>query len=73
VTAISDIAPTAGQIRIICLGLSAQDQVWRVERFFSEHSEKIRSTDYTTLGGGQRRRNRCGARRRHFLLGPRRR
>lgn len=51
-TEIADIASKAGQARIICLGLSAQDQVWRVERLFSGQSEKIRSTDYTTLGGG---------------------
>ena len=36
----------------ICLGLSALDQVWRVDRFFSGQSEKIRSLDYATLGGG---------------------
>lgn len=51
-TEIADIASKAGQARVICLGLSAQDQVWRVERLFSGQSEKIRSTDYTTLGGG---------------------
>lgn len=51
-TDIADIASKAGQVRIICLGLSAQDQVWRVERSFAGQSEKIRSTDYTTLGGG---------------------
>lgn len=37
---------------MICLGLSALDQIWRVERLFSGESEKIRSTDYSTLGGG---------------------
>jgi sulfofructose kinase len=52
VTEIADIAPKVGQVRVICLGLSAQDQVWRVERLFAGQSEKIRSTDYTTLGGG---------------------
>lgn len=51
-TEIADIAPKVGQVRVICLGLSAQDQVWRVERLFSGQSEKIRSADYTTLGGG---------------------
>lgn len=51
-TTIADIAPKVGQVRVICLGLSAQDQVWRVERLFAGKSEKIRSTDYTTLGGG---------------------
>jgi sulfofructose kinase len=49
---IADLASKAGQVRVICLGLSALDQVWRVERLFSGHSQKIRSTDYTTLGGG---------------------
>jgi sulfofructose kinase len=49
---IADMASKAGQVRVICLGLSAQDQVWRVDRSFSGQSEKIRSTDYTTLGGG---------------------
>ena len=50
--AIADMASKAGQVRIICLGLSALDQVWRVDRFFSGKSEKIRSQDYATLGGG---------------------
>ena len=49
---VADIASRVGQVRVICLGLSAQDQVWRVERSFSGQSEKIRSTEYTTLGGG---------------------
>ncbi|MEH2549424.1 sulfofructose kinase [Bradyrhizobium sp. AZCC 2262] len=49
---IADIASRAGRVRIICLGLSALDQVWRVDRFFSGQSEKIRSPDYATLGGG---------------------
>lgn len=49
---IADLASRVGQVRVICLGLSAQDQVWRVEQLFAGHSEKIRSTDYTTLGGG---------------------
>jgi len=49
---IADLASKAGQVRVICLGLSALDQVWRVERLFAGNSEKIRSTDYTTLGGG---------------------
>ena len=42
----------ARSVRVICLGLSALDQVWRVERLFAGESEKIRSLDYTTLGGG---------------------
>lgn len=51
-TTIADLASKAGQVRVICLGLSALDQVWRVERLFAGDSEKIRSTNYTTLGGG---------------------
>jgi sulfofructose kinase len=47
-----NIASNAARARIICLGLSALDQVWRVDRFFSGQSEKIRSLDYSTLGGG---------------------
>ena len=42
----------ATRIRVICLGLSALDQVWRVERLFSGDGEKIRSLDYSTRGGG---------------------
>jgi sulfofructose kinase len=49
---IADMASSAERVRIICLGLSALDQVWRVDRFFSGQSEKIRSLDYSTLGGG---------------------
>jgi sulfofructose kinase len=50
--ATANFASNAERARIICLGLSALDQVWRVDRFFSGHSEKIRSLDYSTLGGG---------------------
>ena len=50
--ATADIASRAGRVRIICLGLSALDQVWRVDRLFSGQSEKIRSPAYATLGGG---------------------
>ena len=49
---LSDLASKVGSVRVICLGLSALDQVWRVDRLFSGHSEKIRSQAYTTLGGG---------------------
>jgi sulfofructose kinase len=49
---LADLAATAGRVRVICLGLSALDQVWRVERLFSGEGEKIRSFDYSTLGGG---------------------
>jgi sulfofructose kinase len=50
--AFADIASKSERARIICLGLSALDQVWRVDRLFSGQSEKIRSLDYSTLGGG---------------------
>ena len=50
--ALADIASRAGRVRVICLGLSALDQIWRVERFFSGQSEKIKSLEYSTLGGG---------------------
>jgi sulfofructose kinase len=40
------------RVRVVCLGLSALDQVWRVDRFFSGQSEKVRALDYATLGGG---------------------
>jgi sulfofructose kinase len=50
--ALADIASNAARVRVICLGLSALDQIWRVDRFFSGQSEKIKSLDYATLGGG---------------------
>jgi sulfofructose kinase len=50
--AAADLAPRARGIRVICLGLSALDQVWRVEGLFGGGSEKIRSLEYTTVGGG---------------------
>jgi len=49
---LADLASGAGGVRVICLGLSALDQIWRVDRLFSGQSEKIRSLDYSTLGGG---------------------
>jgi sulfofructose kinase len=49
---LADLAPNAGRIKVICLGLSALDQIWRVDRLFSGDSEKIRSADHATLGGG---------------------
>jgi sulfofructose kinase len=42
----------AGNTRVICLGLSALDQVWRVPKFFSGGSQKIRGMEYATMGGG---------------------
>ena len=37
---------------MICIGLSALDQVWRVPEFFSGGSQKIRAIEYATMGGG---------------------
>ena len=42
----------SGKTRVICLGLSALDQVWRVPAFFSDGNQKIRSLEYATMGGG---------------------
>jgi sulfofructose kinase len=50
--ALADIASKAGRAQVICLGLSALDQIWRVDRPFASGSEKIRAVDYCTLGGG---------------------
>jgi sulfofructose kinase len=47
-----DLAVRAGKTRVICLGLSALDQVWRVSTFFAGGSQKIRSLEYATIGGG---------------------
>ena len=49
---LADLAARAAGVRVICLGLSALDQIWRVDRLFSGESEKIRSLAYSTLGGG---------------------
>ncbi|MDQ8728470.1 sugar kinase [Bradyrhizobium sp. LHD-71] len=49
---LDDLATQAGHVRVICLGLSALDQVWRVDRLFSGESEKIKSLDYSMVGGG---------------------
>ena len=49
---LADLDATAAGVRVICLGLSALDQIWRVDRLFSGVSEKIKSFDYSTLGGG---------------------
>jgi len=48
----SDFASSGRGIRVICLGLSALDQVWRVDRLLSGGSEKIKSFDYSAIGGG---------------------
>jgi sulfofructose kinase len=47
-----DLAVRASKTRVICLGLSALDQIWRVPEFFSGGSQKIRSLKYSTMGGG---------------------
>ena len=47
-----DLVAKAGNTQVICLGLSALDQIWRVPAFFSGGSAKIRSFEYTTMGGG---------------------
>nr|WP_249817250.1 sugar kinase [Bradyrhizobium sp. 179] len=48
----ADVASKAKQVHVICLGLSALDQVWRVDRPFAGGSEKIKAVEYGTLGGG---------------------
>jgi sulfofructose kinase len=45
-------AERAAGARIICLGLSALDQIWHVEKPFAGGSEKIRASEYATTGGG---------------------
>jgi sulfofructose kinase len=49
----ADVLSTrASTTRVICLGLSALDQIWRVPTFFAGGSQKIRSLEYATMGGG---------------------
>jgi sulfofructose kinase len=48
----AELGSRAGKVRVICLGLSALDQIWRVPAFFSGGSQKIRSAEYETMGGG---------------------
>lgn len=50
--ALADFVSHARGNRVICLGLSALDQVWRVDHLLAGGSEKIRSFDYSTVGGG---------------------
>src|SRR5260370_24336197 len=50
--AAADLTARAHKTRVICLGLSALDQVWRVPAFFSGGSQKIRGLEYATMGGG---------------------
>lgn len=49
---LASVASKAKPVHVICLGLSALDQVWRVDRSFAGGSEKIRAGEYVTLGGG---------------------
>ncbi|KRP85504.1 sugar kinase [Bradyrhizobium pachyrhizi] len=51
-SALADVATGARGVQVICLGLSALDQVWRVDQLFAGNSEKIKAIDYGTLGGG---------------------
>jgi sulfofructose kinase len=48
----TDLPARAGETRIICLGLSALDQIWRVDQLFGGGSEKIKGVEYVTIGGG---------------------
>src|SRR5258708_13285876 len=48
----ADLPARAGETRIICLGLSALDQIWRVDQLFGGGSEKIKGVEYVTIGGG---------------------
>ncbi|CCE09695.1 putative sugar kinase [Bradyrhizobium sp. STM 3843] len=51
-SALADVASKAKPVHVICLGLSALDLVWRVDRPFAGGSEKIKAVEYGTLGGG---------------------
>ena len=51
-TAAAQLAARAKGVKLVCLGLSALDQVWCVDGLFAGGSEKIRSFEYTTIGGG---------------------
>jgi sulfofructose kinase len=48
----ADLLARAATTRVICLGLSALDQIWRVPRSFSGGSQKIKSVEFATTGGG---------------------
>lgn len=50
--ALDDFAAHARRIRVICLGLSALDQIWRVDQLLAGGGKKIRSSDHSTVGGG---------------------
>jgi sulfofructose kinase len=48
-----DVAmPEAAHPKVICLGLSALDRIWRVQTPFSGGSEKIRAGEHLTEPGG---------------------
>lgn len=51
-SALTEVASKARSVHVICLGLSALDQVWRVDRLFAGRSEKIKAVGYGALGGG---------------------
>jgi sulfofructose kinase len=51
-TAWEALARRARGARIICLGLSALDQIWQVDKPFAGGSEKIRASEFATTGGG---------------------
>jgi sulfofructose kinase len=51
-TAALEFAARPKSVKLVCLGLSALDQVWRVDGLFAGGSEKIRSFEYSTIGGG---------------------
>ncbi|PRD42374.1 sugar kinase [Phyllobacterium phragmitis] len=44
--------PEGAHPKVICLGLSALDRIWRVERPFAPGSEKIRAVEHLTEPGG---------------------
>ncbi|BBO05350.1 sulfofructose kinase [Bradyrhizobium ottawaense] len=51
-SALAELVSKADRVQVICLGLSALDQIWRVDRLFAGRSEKIKAAGYGTLGGG---------------------
>ncbi|WP_457660419.1 sugar kinase [Sinorhizobium medicae] len=44
--------PDEAHPEVICLGLSALDRIWRVEKLFASGSEKIRAGEHLTEPGG---------------------
>ena len=45
-------APPTPPPRVICLGLSALDEIWCVETLFDLGAQKIRAADHRQVGGG---------------------